>query len=1011
MIKNTLVKLVAALMFVFPFAVVPALALADTVNVNFENPPYTVGNINSQDGWMKTGAFDGAVVTNTYGFGTFGLQSLRTSDVVTSGSFGDQMFAKPLTDSVGETSATAGAYSVGTKQSHFEVQFDFASTKLVEQPGMHVSMSPDRGDGSRMSYLRFDDMPDGVHVFFDDVTDPGPLGTGATFNEYDVATISRAVPHTIKLVMDTVDGPANDVVKVYVDGVLVKTGTSWEDYYRYDPESVGEQSPRIVKTVIFRESGSANVNDAGNGFLVDNLSLMSGPAQCSPSASQTIFSDSDTQVAGHDAAVLTFVHSAWDASIPGATWIWATNPVADPSIETAETFTHDFTVVGAPTGATLMIASDNSYVVKVNGVEVGADSDGNNFQLATQDTISIPAGALVTGTNTIAIIVTNFAGGTDPQGNPAGLLFKLSVTNNECDVPPPPPTSAVVHIFKYLDGAQATAVSANNAVFPMYTATYSAGYPLGPTGYGPGDQPYEASTSPIPVGQSYTTNEVIDNQTVGASCDAGTPFAFVGYKTGTTQALAEAAATTQTAPNFTNLQSDQYVLVINHPCPPVPMLKVHILKYLDGAQATAESASNFQFPMTATWNSANIGPGSGSYTLGVNFGGAADLYGADTASMASPADYTTSEVTSADSQVVPSIESCAAGKYYLVGYGASETSFADAAGQTPTLEAPVYTDITSDRYIVVFNKKCPTTGSLTVNKVSIGGNSTFNFTGDNGIGSFQITTATNAGSMVFATLTPGTYHITELPKSGWTQTDSDCATVVVTAGGDVQCTVTNTNNKQLGAIIGTKYEDRDGDGKLKDGDHHRLSGWTIYIDTNNNGALDSGEPSTVTDSKGNYRFVGLVAGTYKVREVQKPGWTQTYPASGYYTITLAAGKVSKKNNFGNFKLGTITGMKYNDINGNGHKNAGDVGLAGWTIQLKKGNTIVATTITDANGNYTFTNLGPGLYKLSEVMQPTWRQTDSPSWVYVHSGTNSTHDDFGNTQKPKPTRGHDDDNHH
>ena len=34
-----------------------------------------------------------------------------------------------------------------------------------------------------MSYLRFEDQSDGVHVFFDDVTDPGPLGTAASFNE------------------------------------------------------------------------------------------------------------------------------------------------------------------------------------------------------------------------------------------------------------------------------------------------------------------------------------------------------------------------------------------------------------------------------------------------------------------------------------------------------------------------------------------------------------------------------------------------------------------------------------------------------------------------------------------------------------------------------------------------------------------------------------------------------------------------------------------------------------
>jgi hypothetical protein len=158
------------------------------------------------------------------------------------------------------------------------MKFDFSSaTPNNYQQGMHTTVSPDRGDGSRMSYLRFEDQSDGIHVFFDDVTDPGLLGTVANFNEYDIATMSRTAPHTVMLTLDTLNGPANDVVKVWIDGNLVKTGTSWEDYYRYDPESVAEQSPRIVKTVLFRESGTANPADQGKGFLFDNLSLTSGP--------------------------------------------------------------------------------------------------------------------------------------------------------------------------------------------------------------------------------------------------------------------------------------------------------------------------------------------------------------------------------------------------------------------------------------------------------------------------------------------------------------------------------------------------------------------------------------------------------------------------------------------------------------------------------------------------------------------------------------------------------------
>ena len=62
------------------------------------------------------------------------------------------------------------------------------------------------------------------------------------------------------------------------------------------------------------------------------------------------------------------------------------------------------------------------------------------------------------------------------------------------------------------------------------------------------------------------------------------------------------------------------------------------------------------------------------------------------------------------------------------------------------------------------------------------------------------------------------------------------------------------------------------------------SGWTIYLDANGNGQLDTGETSATTAADGSYGFDGLAPGTYTVAEVQQSGWQQTYPvgtASGY----------------------------------------------------------------------------------------------------------------------------------
>ena len=261
------------------FAILGA-AHADSLTTDFES--YTLGGINGQNGWAALGSagsgcavYDEGVANNTSGFSSLGAKSFRISNAVTSGCFGDQAFAAPLTNAVGEADSTAGSFSAGTLQRHFEMQFDIASaTPGTEQPGLFISVSPDRGDGSRMSYLGFQDTAGGVDVVFYDVQ-----GTSnpANFVETDLGTYSRTAPHTIKLALDALDGPSNDVVKVWIDGTLVHTGTSWENYYRYDAEASAEQSPRIVKTVLFRAGGTAAPATAGSGFLFDNLSLTSGP--------------------------------------------------------------------------------------------------------------------------------------------------------------------------------------------------------------------------------------------------------------------------------------------------------------------------------------------------------------------------------------------------------------------------------------------------------------------------------------------------------------------------------------------------------------------------------------------------------------------------------------------------------------------------------------------------------------------------------------------------------------
>jgi hypothetical protein len=603
-------------------------------------------------------------------------------------------------------------------------------------------------------------------------------------------------------------------------------------------------------------------------------------------------------------------------------------------------------------------------------------------------------------------------------GSPAvgAVNYGSQCVNAQCTVPVP--TSAMVHIFKYLDGSQATADtgSANGVSFPMFTSTYNAPFALGPSGWTAGDAPYEASTAPMPIGSSYSANEDTSTALVGDSCDGAHQYALDGYSVGDTLLAAQTADMTDTIPSFPNLQGDEYIIVHNETCAPVQTIKVHILKYLDNATSTSASASGYQFPMTSIWTADNLNggsQGSGTYVLGNSFGGAADQYGADTAAMNVGADYSTNEITSdvdSSSQVVPNLAACSAGKYYLAGYSSSNTSFADAFLASSSTVPIAFDNLQTDGYIIVWNNKCPTTATLTVTKMTIGGNGTFTFTGDHGIGTFTITTSGNSGTKTFADLAPGTYTITETSQKGWTQTaDSSCTAVVLDAGETVNCIITNTNNKSLGSIRGTKYEDWDGDGKpFETKWEEALKGFTIYLDTNNNNQLDSGEPTSVTDKNGLYYFVNLPAGTYHVREVQKDGWISTYPSSNpandEYTVNLSAGQNVKKKDFGNFKLGTISGMKFNDKDGDGRKDAGEGGLSGIVITLKGPKGLTLTTTTAADGSYSFTGLKAGTYTLSETVPSGWRQTVHPQKVEIDSGTVSKNNNFGDTQKPLPGKG-------
>jgi hypothetical protein len=315
------------------------VARADGRAVNFES--YATGTVNGQDGWSSMGAagsgcatYDHAIVdgVSSFAYDGFGDRALRLSNAVTSGCLGDQTFSGPTADEAGETHALGGGLSGGTRRTDFDASFLLASTvPAVEQAGLSMSVSPDRGDGARMSYLRFEDQSDGVHVFFDDYVDVAPFGSvghetdgagdGDGFRDEDIAILDRSEPHLIGLSMQLIDGARNDVVDISIDGAPVSTGTSWEDYYRWDPESGAGGASRTVDSLLFRTGGPcpgscAPVN-AGNGFLIDQVVERS----FTPSSTTLVVNDVNPDawtVVQHDTCGATATGSQQFRTGPGA---------------------------------------------------------------------------------------------------------------------------------------------------------------------------------------------------------------------------------------------------------------------------------------------------------------------------------------------------------------------------------------------------------------------------------------------------------------------------------------------------------------------------------------------------------------------------------------------------------------------------------------------------------------------------------------------------------------------
>ena len=180
-----------------------------------------------------------------------------------------------------------------------------------------------------------------------------------------------------------------------------------------------------------------------------------------------------------------------------------------------------------------------------------------------------------------------------------------------------------------------------------------------------------------------------------------------------------------------------------------------------------------------------------------------------------------------------------------------------------------------------------------------------------------------------------------------------------------------------GSINGLVFNDRNRNGGQNLGEEP-LGNIVIFADLNQNGLVDQGEFRTTTNAQGRYTL-GVPAGQHQIRAVLPTGFQFTAPSTGVRNVTIAVDQ-SVNANFGIWRPDpTVTGFKWNDLNGDGIRDAGEPALEGIYIYVdldgdNRPDIGEPTAITAANGSYRLTPPTSGTYAIREVVPPGFIQT-------------------------------------
>jgi hypothetical protein len=173
-------------------------------------------------------------------------------------------------------------------------------------------------------------------------------------------------------------------------------------------------------------------------------------------------------------------------------------------------------------------------------------------------------------------------------------------------------------------------------------------------------------------------------------------------------------------------------------------------------------------------------------------------------------------------------------------------------------------------------------------------------------GSYSLSFFTSSSSVrIRQVVMPGFTQVLPANNAGYV--------VSVPGRGQVVSGLDFGNKEQPGKVSGIKWNDLDADAVLDlddpltlniDEGEPGIKGVIIYADLNNDGRIGILEPAAITDFKGRYTL-NIQPGTYTIRELNAPGYQQTFPdplgatLGAHVGVIVTRGVITPDINFGN----------------------------------------------------------------------------------------------------------------